>query len=264
MEVPGLQIDRRCGSGLQAVITAAMQVQTGASDLVLAGGVESMSQAEFYTTDVRWGVRGAGTTLHDRLARGRVTSGGVNHPVPGRHAGDRREPAPRVRHPPRGTGPTGPALAREGRRGPAGGPVRRRDRARHGAEQEGRDRRRHRRTPAPRLLGWRSWRGCVPSSAARTRRRPSPRATPAGRTTAPRSASSPTPSAPPSSACARWPAWSPGPSSACRPRRWASARCPPPPGPWNEPGLKLADIDLIELERGLRRPGARLYPRMGL
>ncbi|WP_406443172.1 acetyl-CoA C-acetyltransferase [Streptomyces sp. NBC_00631] len=83
VEVPGLQIDRRCGSGLQAVVTAAMQVQTGASDLVLAGGTESMSQAEFYTTDVRWGVRGAGTTLHDRLARGRVTSGGVNHPVPG-------------------------------------------------------------------------------------------------------------------------------------------------------------------------------------
>src|SRR5438874_13516707 len=83
IEVPGLQIDRRCGSGLQAIITAAMQVQTGASDLVLAGGVESMSQAEFYTTDVRWGVRGAGTALHDRLARGRVTSGGVNHPVPG-------------------------------------------------------------------------------------------------------------------------------------------------------------------------------------
>src|ERR1043166_6753677 len=55
VEVPGLQIDRRCGSGLQAVITAAMQVQTGASDLVLAGGVESMSRAEFYTTDVRWG-----------------------------------------------------------------------------------------------------------------------------------------------------------------------------------------------------------------
>src|SRR5947207_10321820 len=62
VEVPGLQIDRRCGSGLQAIITAAMQVQTGASDLVLAGGVESMSQAEFYTTGVRWGVRGAGTT----------------------------------------------------------------------------------------------------------------------------------------------------------------------------------------------------------
>jgi acetyl-CoA C-acetyltransferase len=83
VEVPGWQLDRRCGSGLQAVISAAMQVQTGASDLILAGGVESMSQAEFYTVDARWGVRGNGTMLHDRLARGRVTAGGVNHPVPG-------------------------------------------------------------------------------------------------------------------------------------------------------------------------------------
>jgi acetyl-CoA C-acetyltransferase len=83
VEVPGVQVDRRCGSGLQSVINAAMQVQTGASDLVLAGGVESMSQAEFYTTGARWGVRGAGTMLHDRLARGRVTSGGTNYPVPG-------------------------------------------------------------------------------------------------------------------------------------------------------------------------------------
>ncbi len=41
VEVTGLQLDRRCGSGLQAVIYAAMQVQTGASDLVLAGGAES-------------------------------------------------------------------------------------------------------------------------------------------------------------------------------------------------------------------------------
>jgi acetyl-CoA C-acetyltransferase len=83
VEVPGMQVDRRCGSGLQAVINAAMQVQTGAADLILAGGVESMSQAEFYSTGMRWGVRGAGTMLHDRLARGRVTSGGANYPVPG-------------------------------------------------------------------------------------------------------------------------------------------------------------------------------------
>jgi len=83
VEVPGAQLDRRCGSGLQAILNAAMQVQTGASDLVLAGGVESMSQAEFYSVDIRWGARGNGTMLHDRLARGRVTSGGVNHPVPG-------------------------------------------------------------------------------------------------------------------------------------------------------------------------------------
>ncbi|MGH2915373.1 MAG: acetyl-CoA C-acetyltransferase, partial [Solirubrobacteraceae bacterium] len=81
--VPGLQVDRRCGSGLQAIFLAAMQVQTGASDLVLAGGAESMSQAELYSTQLRWGARSGGAMLEDRLVRGRVTAGGENFPVPG-------------------------------------------------------------------------------------------------------------------------------------------------------------------------------------
>jgi acetyl-CoA C-acetyltransferase len=83
VDVAGMQVDRRCGSGLQAVLYACMQVEAGAADVVLAGGVESMSQAEFYATDLRWGVRGAGVMLKDRLARSRVTAGGANHPVPG-------------------------------------------------------------------------------------------------------------------------------------------------------------------------------------
>jgi acetyl-CoA C-acetyltransferase len=83
VQVPGLQVDRRCGSGLQAVIDGAMRVQTGAADLVLAGGAESMSQAEHYTTGMRWGTRSGSATLEDRLARGRVTAGGAEHPVPG-------------------------------------------------------------------------------------------------------------------------------------------------------------------------------------
>ncbi len=83
VEVPGLQIDRRCGSGLQAVIEAGMQVQTGAADLVLAGGAESMSQTELYSTTLRWGARSGGAMLEDRLVRGRVTAGGANYPVPG-------------------------------------------------------------------------------------------------------------------------------------------------------------------------------------
>src|SRR6266487_6149040 len=77
----GLQLDRRCGSGLQAIIYGAMQVQVGVSDVVLAGGVESMSQAEYYTTSMRWGSRAENVTMYDRLARGRVTAGGLNHPV---------------------------------------------------------------------------------------------------------------------------------------------------------------------------------------
>jgi acetyl-CoA C-acetyltransferase len=83
VEVPGLQLDRRCGSALQAVCFAAMEIQTGVSDLILAGGVESMSNAEFYTLDMRWGRRGH-VTMYDRLDRGRVTAGCESrYPVPG-------------------------------------------------------------------------------------------------------------------------------------------------------------------------------------
>ncbi|GLW90957.1 acetyl-CoA C-acetyltransferase [Actinokineospora globicatena] len=83
VSVPGTQVDRRCGSGLQAVLDAAMRVQTGVNDVVIAGGAENMSQVEFYSTAMRWGVKGTGVELHDRLARARVTAGGANHPVPG-------------------------------------------------------------------------------------------------------------------------------------------------------------------------------------
>ncbi|WP_408586187.1 acetyl-CoA C-acetyltransferase [Novosphingobium sp.] len=74
LEVPGYLVDRRCGSGLQAVVNAAMMIQTGAADVVVAGGVESMSNVEHYTTDLRKGVRMGNLTIHDRLTRGRVMS----------------------------------------------------------------------------------------------------------------------------------------------------------------------------------------------
>jgi len=74
VEVPGMQLDRRCGGGLQALATAAMMVQSGAADVVLAGGVESMSNIEYYTTDMRWGARAGSVKLHDRLERGRERS----------------------------------------------------------------------------------------------------------------------------------------------------------------------------------------------
>ena len=74
IETAGMQLDRRCGGGLQSVITAAMMVQTGAADVVIAGGVESMSNVEYYTTDMRWGKRAGSVKLHDRLDRGRERS----------------------------------------------------------------------------------------------------------------------------------------------------------------------------------------------
>jgi acetyl-CoA C-acetyltransferase len=81
--VPGLQVDRRCGSGLQAVLYAAGQVATGAAKVVVAGGAESMSNVEHYALGLRTGVRMGGVELMDRLDRARETAGGRHHPVPG-------------------------------------------------------------------------------------------------------------------------------------------------------------------------------------
>ena len=69
-----MQLDRRCGGGVQALATAAMMVQTGAADVVVAGGVESMSNVEYYSTDMRSGARSGSVTMHDRLTRGRLMS----------------------------------------------------------------------------------------------------------------------------------------------------------------------------------------------
>ncbi|MCF6387023.1 acetyl-CoA C-acetyltransferase [Mycobacterium sp. MBM] len=81
--VPGMQLDRRCGSGLQAVIQACLQVSSGNNDLVVAGGAESMSNVAFHSTDMRWGGSRGGITVHDGLSRGRTTAGGKHYPVPG-------------------------------------------------------------------------------------------------------------------------------------------------------------------------------------
>ena len=81
--VGGMHIDRRCGSGLQAVIQAAYQVSSGDNDVVVAGGAESMSNASFYSVDMRWGGARTGIAMHDSLVRARSTAGGKNYPVPG-------------------------------------------------------------------------------------------------------------------------------------------------------------------------------------
>ncbi|MGR0219974.1 acetyl-CoA C-acetyltransferase [Agromyces sp. ZXT2-6] len=87
VETTGYQLDRRCGSGLQAVLNAAMEVQTGVSDAVVALGVESMSNAPLYTVEGRRGLSGAGLMLHDALSRGRETVGGRRFPTPDGNVG---------------------------------------------------------------------------------------------------------------------------------------------------------------------------------
>jgi len=93
VEIPGITVDRRCCSGLDAICFAAMKIQTGNADIIVAGGVEHMSSCEFYIpgqikwgiggkTDPKWGFmpRGHGSLsmwglpLHDRIQRGRVMS----------------------------------------------------------------------------------------------------------------------------------------------------------------------------------------------
>ncbi len=91
LEVPGLTLDRRCCSGLQSVWTAAMQIQTENAEIVVAGGADSMSRAEFYIPGeyIKWGVGGKvdpkwgffprqhgslalwGLPFYDRIQRGR-------------------------------------------------------------------------------------------------------------------------------------------------------------------------------------------------
>ena len=54
IETPGMQLDRRCGAGLQAIMLGCMEVQTGVAELVLAGGAESMSQIPFEIRRARY------------------------------------------------------------------------------------------------------------------------------------------------------------------------------------------------------------------
>lgn len=74
ISVPGFQLDRRCGSGLQAILEAAMMVQTGVADVVIAGGAESMSNVEHYSTELRKGSKMGNVELYDRLTRARLMS----------------------------------------------------------------------------------------------------------------------------------------------------------------------------------------------
>ncbi|WP_227997511.1 acetyl-CoA C-acetyltransferase [Nocardia australiensis] len=83
VSVPGMQVDRRCGSGLQALLNAASAVATGGADLVVAGGAESMSTVEHYALGLRTGIRQGGVELQDRLDRARATAGGSSHVIAG-------------------------------------------------------------------------------------------------------------------------------------------------------------------------------------
>jgi len=67
IELPALTVNRLCGSGIQSVISAAQLIQLGEANVVLAGGMESMSQAPHVIRGARWGLRLGEGKLEDSL-----------------------------------------------------------------------------------------------------------------------------------------------------------------------------------------------------
>jgi acetyl-CoA acetyltransferase family protein len=67
IETPALTVNRLCGSGMQAIVTAAQMIQLGEARTVLAGGMESMSQAPHVIRGIRWGVGLGEGKLEDSL-----------------------------------------------------------------------------------------------------------------------------------------------------------------------------------------------------
>jgi acetyl-CoA C-acetyltransferase len=86
--IPGITLDRRCCTGLDVICFAAMKIQSDNAEIVVAGGAESMSTAEFYVPgDIKWGIGGKkgmprghgnlsiwGIPFYDRIQRARVMS----------------------------------------------------------------------------------------------------------------------------------------------------------------------------------------------
>src|SRR5712664_2611164 len=70
IETPALTVNRLCGSGMQSIVTAAQMIQLGEAKTVLAGGMESMSQAPFVVRGARWGIGLGQGKLEDSLMQG--------------------------------------------------------------------------------------------------------------------------------------------------------------------------------------------------
>ncbi len=69
-QTPAFTIQRQCASGMQAIVSGAQQIQTGECEVVLAGGVESMSNVPYVLKKARWGIRSRDTVLTDALFEG--------------------------------------------------------------------------------------------------------------------------------------------------------------------------------------------------
>lgn len=66
-ETPALTLNRLCGSGLQAIITAAQSIMLGDADVAVAGGAESMSRSPYFSQAMRWGARMSDSVMVDAM-----------------------------------------------------------------------------------------------------------------------------------------------------------------------------------------------------
>jgi acetyl-CoA C-acetyltransferase len=69
VSVPAMTVNRVCGSGAQAIVTAAQQIATGDVDAAIAGGMENMDRAPYLMDGGRWGYRMGPAELHDSMLR---------------------------------------------------------------------------------------------------------------------------------------------------------------------------------------------------
>jgi acetyl-CoA C-acetyltransferase len=80
-EVPAMTLNRLCGSGLQAIVTASQIVALGDADIAVAGGAESMSRANYWLPTARWGSKMGDQTVMDSLV------GALSDPFDSNHMG---------------------------------------------------------------------------------------------------------------------------------------------------------------------------------
>ena len=66
-ETPAFNVNRLCGSGLQAIVSAAQAIQLGDCDIAIGGGAENMSRAPFASLNMRWGSRMGDTKMVDMM-----------------------------------------------------------------------------------------------------------------------------------------------------------------------------------------------------
>jgi acetyl-CoA C-acetyltransferase len=66
-DAPALTLNRLCGSGLQAIVSAAQSITLGDTDIAIGGGAESMSRASYIAQGMRWGARMGDTTMVDMM-----------------------------------------------------------------------------------------------------------------------------------------------------------------------------------------------------